>query len=275
MSLQNLTTKNQVAIDFDKILSLPGSNENAIQKHLEANTDLIPLPWLLNHNLHFNFIFSKLPIGGEYICDFAYLTKSSDRWQVVLVELEGSNKSIFTNSRGNPVFTAEFNNAFDQVLSWKAYLENNIASFKSSLQPLLAPLEQNPIEPRFVLVIGRSSELNTEPRMAMFKQKHADDFFVLTYDSLIRRYNAHKRQFKNIVAKVKNGFELRSINNSTNAFSYLNSNQLFLTGDVRNKLIAQHYDIIAWENGQFLNLSGAVTSGIFNGDDFRIINTDD
>ena len=82
-------TKQQLLQQFDKnALSVTGKkNENEIQKFLATNTELIPLPYLLNHQVHFNFIFSKLTISDSLTSDYAYLTKSSAKWVMVLMEL--------------------------------------------------------------------------------------------------------------------------------------------------------------------------------------------
>ena len=72
-------TKREIVSEFEKnILSITGKkNENEIQSFLIDNTDLLPTPLLLNHGLHFDFIFSKLQISDGLISDFAYLTNSS------------------------------------------------------------------------------------------------------------------------------------------------------------------------------------------------------
>ena len=61
-----------------------------------------------------------IKLGKEFVTDFAYLTKSSDYWEFVLVELEDAKKKIFTNDKENIYFYSEFNHAYDQITSWKA-----------------------------------------------------------------------------------------------------------------------------------------------------------
>ena len=72
---------------FD-VIEKNGNTENQIQEFLEENTIFIPMPFLLNHYLHMNCVISKFKLGNEFVTDFAYLTKSSDYWEFVLVELE-------------------------------------------------------------------------------------------------------------------------------------------------------------------------------------------
>lgn len=79
---------------FD-VIGKNGNTENQIQEFLEENTIFIPMPFLLNHYLHMNCVISKFKLGNEFVTDFAYLTKSSDYWEFVLVELEDAKKEDF------------------------------------------------------------------------------------------------------------------------------------------------------------------------------------
>lgn len=274
--------KTLVIKDFeDNILSIKHKkNENEIQTFLLENPDLIPTPYLSNHNLHFNFIFSKLAIYEEYKSDFAYLTKSSVEWEMVLMELEASNKSIFNNNKKNIYFSAEFNNAYDQILSWRAYLNDHKQEFKSKLTYLMSHMANNPMSFKFVLVIGRSDELNTNERINMFAQKNKDGIIVMTYDSLIRAYLSNKRRYRNIISKVKNGFELKSYNSEapTSAFAHLKPGNFFFDSTIKAKLIADGYDLPSWENGNLLSINGKLPISSFTGkvvEDFMINEIDD
>src|SRR5579875_207323 len=88
----------KLIVSLQSTLSDPTQNENDVQRLLEANTELIPIPFLLNHHLHKNAVISKLPISTSLITDFAYLTKSSDEWWIVFVELESQHKKIFNRN---------------------------------------------------------------------------------------------------------------------------------------------------------------------------------
>ena len=77
--------KNELIEKFKIFLDNEKNLENDIQKFLEKNTELIPLPFIENHGLHFNLVISKFKLGNEYITDFAYLTKSSIKWLLVLI----------------------------------------------------------------------------------------------------------------------------------------------------------------------------------------------
>ncbi|MDK1389651.1 DUF4263 domain-containing protein [Sinorhizobium sp. 8-89] len=127
--------------EFKVLLSKPGRQENAIQAFLEQHTTFLPTPGLLNHRLHLNSIISKFPIG-ERVADYAYLTKSSDEWKLVLVELEDAGKKLFTQSSKHVGFTSEMNDAIAQVDVWREFWNENRRTVLDSLEHLLVPPER-------------------------------------------------------------------------------------------------------------------------------------
>ena len=111
--------------------------------------------------------------------------KSSDYWEFVLVELEDAKKKIFTNDKENIYFHSEFNHAYDQITSWKAYVNKNREAILHQIDKLRVPLNENSVRFKYVLVIGRNAEKdNSEKRRAMFAEKSDNDIRVMTYDSL-------------------------------------------------------------------------------------------
>lgn len=76
-----------------------------------------------------NCVISKFKLSNEFVTDFAYLTKSSDYWEFVLVEVEDAKKKIFTNDKENIYFHSEFIHAYDQIISyiWLAVYVKNLA----------------------------------------------------------------------------------------------------------------------------------------------------
>ncbi|MGT2516830.1 Shedu anti-phage system protein SduA domain-containing protein (plasmid) [Sphingomonas panni] len=106
--------------DFRTLIAAEKKNENQIQAFLEANTTFMPTPDLLGHQLHLNSVIAKFRVG-ERSTDYAYLTKTSIEWQLVLVELEDSGKRIFKPSSNNLAFTSEFTDAVAQIDVWRDY----------------------------------------------------------------------------------------------------------------------------------------------------------
>jgi len=230
-------------------------NENEIQKFLEKHTELIPLPFILNHRLHMNAVISKFRIAEHLVADFAFLTKCSDFWHLVLVELEASNKRIFTKAGQKIVFHNEFNKAYDQILSWRSYILDYQNFVKQKISCLLMPPKMgiNPIRFKYVLLIGRNKEKNTSTKSKLFAQKNSDDIRVMTYDSLISNYNSEYSAQKIILAHHGEGFKIKTLTDvDTYMFAYLGPDHLHITKTDKAKLIKRNYDISSWERGELL-----------------------
>jgi hypothetical protein len=256
-TINNLTrkmSKKQLLEKLETALSQVGNNEGALQTVLELHPELIPLPFILNHHHHLNLMFKKFPLPNAQETDFLYLTKSSVEWWVTLMEIESSNKRIFlSRGNGNVLFHSDFNNAYDQILSWKAYIEQNQEPMKQSIMPLLMHMHQNTINYKFVLIIGRNSEIVTQAQKNMFRQKSTNDIRVMTYDSLISFFNYNKIDTKIIGVKSTNAFRILNLNDSdTSMFSHLQSGEVLFGEEIRNQLIAKGYNIPAWEKGELL-----------------------
>ncbi|WP_196599648.1 Shedu immune nuclease family protein [Pectinatus frisingensis] len=202
---------------FKNLLDDENNNENDIQYFLEDNSELIPLPFIAGHQLHQSAIISKLPIGNGYVLDFAYLTKCSDYWYLVLMEIEDPKKTIFKKSSENIEFTSKFNNAYDQVLSWKSYLEdgNNTEEIKKRVKKLMGvgSISELPFYVRYVLVYGRKSEKqDSKRRISLLNQKNTNKIQVKTFDSLVSEYQSKPELPKMILSPWReNGFLIKKV----------------------------------------------------------------
>lgn len=108
-------------------------NEQIYQTYLEENTMFIPREFEQNHGIHFSTVFRKLPLSSDYKPDFVYLSKSSDNWNVVLVEIEKPSSKYFKNN--STTFHADFNLALQQMNTWRAWFddESNRNHFKNNI----------------------------------------------------------------------------------------------------------------------------------------------
>ncbi len=256
---------NNIVEGFKKLLDDENKDENDVQRYLEDNSELIPLPFLAGHQLHESAIISKLPIGNGYVSDFAYLTKCSDYWNLVLIEIEEPKKKTFLKDSEYIKFTAEFNNAYDQVLSWKAYLEedNNTAELRKRVRKLMrdSPMANIPFYVKYVLIYGRKIEKqNSEKRIRMFNQKNTAEIHVMNFDSLISEYESKHPLPKMILSVWKeNGFMIKKVPSKGIEMwllAYLNSDYIKMDSKARENLIAQGYLIEKWEEGEFLTEDG-------------------
>src|SRR3546814_819012 len=179
--------------DVDKLMCEPKSNENAIQAFLEANTMFMPTPDVLHHRLHMNSVIAKFPIG-ERSTDYAYLSKSTVEWQLVLVELEDSSKRIFKDSSKNDAFTVDFSDAVAQIDVWRDHVSQHLDQVREKLHPLMVPpqMARNKLSVRYVLVIGRSAEFEHDEarRLRLANYGAERNLRIMTYDTIRREVAA-------------------------------------------------------------------------------------
>jgi hypothetical protein len=149
-------------------------------------TSLVPREFVQNHRVNFYLVLRKLPFGADYKSDFCYLSKSSDDWNCILVEIERPSFKFFR--KGTSDLHPNFEHALQQVRKWRAWFLNaaNKASFVDhTLAPMRVPLGDNPTFMKYVLVYGRRAEYAGNPvRRRLVAAQEDDDFKILTFDSL-------------------------------------------------------------------------------------------
>lgn len=248
-------------LEFEKLLSSPApkgrQKEQIIQDFLEVHTELIPFTNRLNHHLHFRMILSKFPLGTELTTDYVYITKSSDRWRITLVELETPDKLIFTSNMQAATPTAEFNAALNQVRSWQVFIEDHKQEVIRKLDPLLRPLvmRNNPIEFNYQLIIGRSDNKNISEARKRLLKKLSDEskIEILTYDSLINWYKNDHKFRKHILSLSGTGFKFKYMHfEPTQILAYVGPDFLFLTTEEIDELRSAGYEIDKWSKGELL-----------------------
>lgn len=244
---------------YKEVINSEDNTENQIQSFLEENTIFIPMPFLLNHNLHMNCVIAKFRLGNEFITDFAYLTKSSDFWEFVLIELEDAKKQIFTCNKENIYFHSDFNHAYDQIISWKAYVNKNREVILHQIDKIRIPLNENSVRFKYVLVIGRNAEKNnSEKRRAMFAEKSTDDIRVMTYDSLISQCQLNTCNEEKIILSPwkEQGFRIKKLPKQeilTSLFAYMKPEYLQISDDDIARLKKEDYQMDVWLNGKLLS----------------------
>lgn len=105
---------------FD-VIEKNGNTENQIQEFHWGKYYIHTNAFFAKSLFAYELCVSKFKLGNEFVTDFAYLTKSSDYWEFVLVELEDAKKKIFTNDKENIYFHSEFNHAI-----WSDYILEGI-----------------------------------------------------------------------------------------------------------------------------------------------------
>lgn len=251
-----------ILAEYRALLDDADASEERVQTFFEENSSLIPTAFLLNHGLHFDAVISKFRIATDLTSDFCYLTKTSAYWHCVFVELEKPQSRIFKKNKKSPEFHADFSKGISQVTEWRARIQEHAAAIRKTLLPLLVPQSENPIRFRFVLIIGRSSEVKS------FKQKQVFatlsdtlDFTVWTFDQIASAYEHNGGGSKSILRENKGVFTFERFNSfNPGFFGFASSANFELNKGDRDRLISEGYDIDAWESGVPLALNGKLAN---------------
>ena len=250
---------NDLTADFVQLIERPGDNENSIQRFIEQHSRFIPITWILHHDVHLNTIISKFPIGDR-VADLAYLTKTSINWQLVLIELESSNKTIFKNSGDHCSPTAKFNEALDQINVWQRTWEDDKSSILASLKPLLVPgtMASNPIELKCVLIYGRHNELkhNQERTSKLADLQRRYDTKIITYDTILTQVELGRTEPRALITKNKHGYRLKSVEgNPGSMFAWIHPEHMQVPKSLVPILKDRGYNIDAWRNNHLLSVN--------------------
>lgn len=161
------------------------ANEQTYQTIIERNTQLVPREFVMNHGIWCDLVFRKLPLGSSYVSDFAFITKGSLRWRLVLVEIERPSKKFFRRSTLD--LHSDFKDALEQVSNWRAFLNRNLLGFvNDTLGPVASfPQLTDPGAVKIVLVYGRRSEFGSNAlRRDKIAALETGDLRIMSFDSL-------------------------------------------------------------------------------------------
>lgn len=245
-------------IEYNNILE-NCKDENEVQRYLEKHGHLLPVNnWILGHQVHFSSIISKFRFGNQYISDFTYLTKCSDEWYVVFVEIEKPSKLIFNKDDS---FSSDFNKAYEQVQDWERYLNdsNHRIQILNSLKSLRHPqiMRDQNVSFKYLLVYGRKEERDkTQKRKDKFLQKKTENIRVCTFDS-IKSVTIDYPDYLVLSPKGDENYEIKYVphdfeQNDQGFFGWLSSEHIFLDYESETELKKQGYDIDSWKNGEKL-----------------------
>ena len=117
---------------------------------------------------------------GDRVTDFVFRKPAND---YLLVELESPLRELF---RKDGQQREELTHAVNQILDWRTYIEDNLATVQETLE--LTGISSNPSS---TIVIGRSSALSEENRRKLVAlQNQNPKLQILTYDDLIQTSKA-------------------------------------------------------------------------------------
>jgi Domain of unknown function (DUF4263) len=181
-------------------------NEQIIQDFIEENSQLVPREFVQNHGIHCDLVLRKVTFGSDYKTDFFYLSKSSDDWNAVFIEIEKPSSRFFKGKTTE--LHSDFNKGVGQIKKWKSWMsiEGNQKTFLNSINALRVParMAQNPTKNKYVLVIGRRQEYEgNEQRRRLVESYEDSDFKIITFDSLAEALDSKRELY---IAAKRNEF---------------------------------------------------------------------
>lgn len=240
-------------IEFQKLLNDSNVNENSIQRFLEENSRIFYTPFLFHHGLLYQSVISKLPVSNSLISDFAYLTKNSAEWRLVLVELESPHKTIF---RQDTIPTAELTAAINQINSWKESHRKNQDHLRNRIS-CLTDHRSVDLDIKYVLVIGRNPKEFSDSQKARIKSLSGEDLVILTYDSLLRENMSELKHGdelapKNVLSVSGEGFKIKHLSIEAcfigKIFNYVKNEYLEISPVQRANLLRSGFTLIDYDS---------------------------
>lgn len=108
--------------------------ENQIQAYIKSNRKwFIPGSIFKDYNFghHDAYLFPELPLGAEYVVDYALLGKNSDGFSMVLIEFENADTPFLLKSANTE--SDSVRKGITQIRDWKRWIENNRDYFFQSI----------------------------------------------------------------------------------------------------------------------------------------------
>ena len=158
-------------------------DERPMQRFFEQNPDI----FVGSKYVVANALISKLPLGNDFIPDFAFVEPTSGVTYLHLIEIESPKIKIFNADNH---FSTKYNRAFQQVQDWANWAVRNRDAIRELFIPLYKMcIESVPdiFEPKCYLIAGRRSEFSNVRRQERFQTKcglmdRSGIFTVRTYD---------------------------------------------------------------------------------------------
>lgn len=249
-----------VFAEFRALLDTEGVTEPQIQSQMERDTELIPIVDILGHGLSWGAVISKFEIDRSRKTDFAFITKNTAKWCVTFIELERPQKPLFTESH-HANFTVELHAAIAQVEDWRTYVEKHPEEVRGRLRPLMhfhPRFTENPVEFRYVLVIGRWPHDDPYPSGISDRVHRLDrdsKITLMTYDTLMRSQGEFQLgEPKNILAHHRDTFRFKHACADTSMFAHYKPQEITVDEAARQFFADRGYDMDAWKEGKLLEL---------------------
>lgn len=164
--------------------------ERELQDFLERNPCLLPGGgggYRGGTHGPYGVVFAESEIHGStgsFRPDFMWITGNSAKVHPVMIEIEAPGRRYFTKA-GDP--TAHFSHAHRQVLDWKMWWTDPVNQqwFRRAFLDPIWDFKSRKIEPRYILIYGRSRETANDARSNLRRAELSqNDLEVMSFDRL-------------------------------------------------------------------------------------------
>ncbi len=243
-----------------ELLDSENDEESAYQTLLEEKSELVPVDLdKLNHDVQWGCVISKFEITRDRIPDLTYITKSSDAWRLVFIELERPGRQLFL-SRDHIDWHGDTRAPIAQIENWKEHTRKHPDAVREALRPLMhfnPDFEENPVEFRFVLITGRSASgrYSEAQAGAVHRLREERNIRLMTWDGLYRHAQRSRRWRLNVLAHHRSGFKFKLAHADTDLFADFLPDQIHLAKEQEGVFRDKGYQIDAWREGKRLSLN--------------------
>jgi len=176
----------KLADRFERVLD-SATSEQEIQDFFEQHPQLLPGVGYYHNGPRGELVVSKLPLGHDFVTDFAFVSENSQMVHFTCIELESPTKRLF--NRG-AVFSRAYLDARQQIADWNLWAQQNLRQAMRMFGRVgrWLPEAYYEISLECVLIVGRRSEINTIKRKQRWAAEYAlrqASCTIMTYDRLI------------------------------------------------------------------------------------------
>jgi hypothetical protein len=174
----------ELAAALERLLDT-NARESELQQLLEEHPSVL----VEQRGISPHLVLSQVPLGSDFVADFAYFWSQSNGSYMTLIEIEPPDMSVFNE---NHEFSARFSHAVQQLADWEAWCRRNPNFLDVFVDPLFdAGLIMGGFSYMYVrtkLIAGRRKDVQSNARRRMRWEQRGNELGgreVRTWDSLV------------------------------------------------------------------------------------------
>lgn len=176
----------EIANELTRLLET-AKREEEVQGFFERYPHALPGLGNYHHGPMGRIIVTKMPLGTDFVTDFAFVTADSQSIEMVCVEIEAPQKRIFLRDGS---FSRDYLNAKQQLADWNFWAQNHLRDVMDLFGPLgrYLPHYRPHVSLQSILVMGRRSHIRTRKQQERWSAEaalRAISMDTMTYDRVV------------------------------------------------------------------------------------------